>query len=70
MLSTKEAESKPWDVLCVDIIQQYQFTLKGGGKKYQMTIKNGKTVYLQAVPIIDPATGSIEICTVHSANAD
>ena len=33
-----------WDVLCVDLIGQYQFTPKGRGKKYQMTIKNGKTI--------------------------
>ena len=29
-----------------------------------MTTKNGKTVYLQAVIMIDPATGWIEIRTV------
>ena len=35
-----------------------------------MTTKNGKTVYLQAVTMIDPATGWIEIRTVPSARAD
>ena len=35
-----------------------------------MTTKNGKTVYLQAVTMIDPATGCIEICTVLSARED
>ena len=35
-----------------------------------MTTKNRKTVYLQAVTIIDPATGWIEIHTVPSARAD
>ena len=49
----KEAESKHWDVL----IGQYQFTMEDGDKKYQMTTKNGKTIYLQAVTVIDPATG-------------
>ena len=53
----KEAESIPWDILCVDLIGQYQFTPKGGGTKYQMTTKNGKNIYLQAVTMIDPATG-------------
>ena len=35
-----------------------------------MTTKNGKTDFLQAVTMIDPATGWIEIHTVHSAHAD
>ena len=35
-----------------------------------MTTKNGKTVYLQAVTMVDPATGRIEIRTVPSAHAD
>ena len=35
-----------------------------------MTTKSGKTVYLQAITIIDPATGWIEIRTVLSARAD
>ena len=56
-LSPKEAESKPWDVLCVDQIGQYQFMPKGRGKKHQMTTKNRKTVSLQVVTMIDPATG-------------
>ena len=54
-LLLKEAKNKVWDVLCVYLIGQYQFTPKGGGKKYQMTTKNGKTVYLQAVTVIDQA---------------
>ena len=43
---------------------------KGRGKKYQMTTKNGKAVYLQAVTMIDPATGWIEIRTVPATRAD
>ena len=69
-LPPKEAESKSWDVLCVDLMGQYQFTSKGRGKKYQITTKNGKTVYVLAVTMIDPATGCIEICTVPSARLD
>ena len=69
-LPLKEAEIKLWDVLCTDLIGQYQFTRKGGGKKYQMTTKNGKTVYLHTVTIIDPAIDWIEICTVPSALTD
>ena len=39
-LPPNEAESNPWNVLCVDLIGQYKFTPKGRGKKYQMTTKN------------------------------
>ena len=39
-------------------------------KKYKMTTKSGKSVCLQAVTMIDPATGWIEICIVPSAWAD
>ena len=35
-----------------------------------MTAKNGKTVYLQAVTMIDPATGWIEMHTIPSARTD
>ena len=65
----KEAENIPCDVLYIELIEQYQFTPKGGGKKYQMTTKNGKIVYIQVVTMIDPATGWIEIRTVPSACA-
>ena len=64
----EEAESKSWDALCLDVIGKYQFMPNGEGKKYQ--IKNGKTVHLQAVTMIDPATGWIEIRIVPSARAD
>ena len=43
---------------------------KGGGYKYQMETKNGKTIYLQAVTMIDPVIVWIEICTVPSARSD
>ena len=46
------------------------FTPKGRGKKYQMTTKNRKTVYLKVVTMIDPATGWIEMCIVPSTHAD
>ena len=42
----------------------------GNEKIYKMTMKSGKCVYLQAVTMIDPACGWIEICTVPSARAD
>ena len=43
---------------------------KGDEKKYKMTTKSWKSVYLQAVTMIHPATGWIEIRTVPSARAD
>ena len=80
-LPPKEAETIPWDTLCVDLIGKYQFTAKGGGKKFQivpkgdekkyrMTTKSGKSVHLKATTMIDLATGWIEICTLPSARAD
>ena len=35
-----------------------------------MTTKNKKSVYLQAITIIDPAMGWIEMCTIPLARAD
>ena len=78
----KGAESISWDTLCEDPIGKYQVTPKGGGKKsqiiptkgdekkYKMTTKSGKSVYLQAVTMFDPTTGLIEIHTVPSARTD
>ena len=39
-------------------------------KKYKITTKSGRSVYLQAVTLIDTATGWIEICIIPSAWAD
>ena len=41
-----------------------------GGKKYAMKGKKDKDVYLQAITMIDPATGWIEIRSVPEARAD
>ena len=35
----KEAETKPWDTLCFDLIGKYQFPPKGGGMKFQILPK-------------------------------
>ena len=80
-LPPKEAETIPWDTACVDLIGKYQFTPKGGGenfqvkpkgdeKKYKMTTRSGKSVYLQAVTMNDSATCWIEIRTAPSAGED
>ena len=34
--SPKEAETKPWETLCVILIGKYQLNPKGGGKKFQI----------------------------------
>ena len=76
-----KAENIQWDTLCVDLIGKYHFAPKGGGKKfqivpkgdenkYEMTTESGKSVYLQAVTMIDPASDWIEMRTVPSAQAD
>ena len=41
-LPSKEAETIPWDTLCVDLIGKYQFTSKGRGKKFQILPKADK----------------------------
>ena len=75
-LFPKESETIPWDTRCVDLIGKYQFTPKGGGKKFQtppegdekkykMTTKSGKSVYLQAGTKIDLATGWIKYILYH-----
>ena len=67
--------------MCRPYWKKYQFTPKGGGKKFQVlpkgdekkhktTTRSGKSVYLQAVTMIDPAACWIEIRTVLSAQAD
>ena len=45
-------------------------TSNKGGRKYTMKGKKDKDVYLQAITMIDPATGWIEICSVPEARAD
>ena len=80
-LPPKEAKIIPWDTICLDLIGKYQFAPKGVGKKFQivpkgdekkykMNTKSGRSVYLQAVTMIDLATGWIEICIVPSARAN
>ena len=44
-------------------------TPKNGSRKYSMNDRNNKDVYLQAVLMIDSATGWIEIYSVLEARA-
>ena len=41
-----------------------------GGRKYAIKGKKDKDVYLQAITMIDPATGWIEILSVPETRAD
>ena len=75
-LPDKQAETQPWDMLCLDLIDNYQITPKKGGRKYSMKDnkdkkdKKDKDDYLQAITMMDPATGWIEIRYVLEARAD
>ena len=44
-LPPKEVETKPWDTLCENPIGKYQFTPKGGGKKFQIVPKEDEKKY-------------------------
>jgi len=56
LLPEKEAESEPWEKICIDLIGPYPIPTKG----YKKT-KDPKPLQLWAVTMIDPATGWIEI---------
>ena len=51
-LPAKQAETQPWDTLYIDLIG-----INKGGRKYAMKGKKDEDVYLQAITMIDPATG-------------
>ena len=59
-LPVKEAESIPWDTLCVDLIGPY---------KIESTKKPGQDISLHAVTMIDPATGWFEIKQIENKEA-
>ena len=63
-LPAKQAETQPWDILCIDLIGKYRLTPKKGGRRYAMKDKKEKDVYLQAITMIDQATSWIEIRSV------
>ena len=50
--------------------EKFLIVPKGDERKYKMTIKSGRSVYLQSVTMIDPATDWMEIRAVSSAQAD
>ena len=59
-LPTKEAETIPWDTLCVDLIGPYNIQRKN----------QKKPLTLWAVTMIDPATGWFEIASITTKRAD
>ena len=59
-LPAKTAETKPWEILCVDLIGPYRIRRKG---------KKNSDLELKAVTMIDPATGWFEICTYDDKRA-
>ena len=69
-LPAKQAETQPWDTLCIDLIGKNRMTPNKGGRKYTMKGKKDKDAYLQAINMVDPATDWIEICSVPEARAD
>ena len=69
-LPAKQAETQPWNTLCIDLIGKYRMTPKKGGRKYAMKGKKDIDFYLQAVTMIDPATCWIEIHSVPEARAN
>ena len=43
-LPAKQAETQPWDTLCINLIDKYRMTPNKGGKKYAMIGKKDKDV--------------------------
>ena len=56
--------TQPWDTLCIELIGKYRMTTNKGGRKYAMKCKKDKNIYLQAITMIDPATGWIKIRSI------
>ena len=69
-LPAKQAEIQPGDMHCIDLIGKYRMTPNKGGRKYAMKGKKDKNIYYQAITMIDPATGWIEIEFVPEVRAD
>ena len=68
-LPLKQAESQPWDTLCIDLICKYRMTPNKGGKKYAMKGKKDKDDYIQAITMIEQVTSWRGIHAVLEARA-
>ena len=60
---------QPCDTLCIDLIGKYRMAPINGGRKFSMNDKKDKDVFLQAINMIDSATGWIEKFSVPEARA-
>ena len=58
-LPPKTAETKPWQVLCVDLIGPYN-----------LTTRESMPLHIWAIMMIDPATGWLEIAPIDTKRAD
>ena len=58
-LLPKTAETKPWQVLCVDLIGPYN-----------LTTRKSTLLHIWAITMIDPATGWLEIVPIDTKRAD
>ena len=65
LLPEKEAESEPWEKLCIGLIDPYPIPTKGHKKT-----KDPKPLQLWAVSMINPASGWIEIKEITTKCAD
>ena len=70
--------SKWYAFLCIFISCQIFFPVvnkkglrgKGDERKFKITTRSGRSVYLQDITMIDPTIGLIELHTLQSARAD
>ena len=69
-LLPKQAETQPWDTLCINLMGKYRMTPNKIDRKYGLKGRKYKEVNLQAITMIDPATGWIEINSLLEARAD
>ena len=56
-LPARQVETQPWDTLCNNLIGKYRMTPNKGCRKYAMKGKKDKDANIQALSVIDPATG-------------
>ena len=57
MLPAKQAKTQSWDMLLINVIGKDRMTPNKGGRICATKSKKDKDVNLQAINMIDPATG-------------
>ena len=63
----KQAQTQPWDKLCIG---NCRMAPNKGDRKYPMKGNKDIHIYLQAITMIDPAIGWIEIYSAPEARVD